>query len=334
MWCRTVRVLAADGQIGGIDLLRILKSLRDQLAYLEIVTVGHAGNWPTIGMGGMVECVAVFPMLRDHDRFVDYCIGEFGKQIADQVLPDGVQDELTPHYHRVVVGNILSTQRSLLTSERSYYPYLRSTAAHSTLRIDGQDQNSRSRPDLWISKQPLAMGWAETDGEVRASGAYELGYGPKNEIRAVHRREIVFVREKCWVIFDVVEGSGEHVIESQFQFAAGTVRTTADGARTEFPDANLLLVARPTAPFADARIESGQENPRREWYSDAYNKIEPAPALSQSLKTALPWRSATLLLPYKGARAPRVDFRHVGRSATIRCDVLGAEGVRVECRLP
>lgn len=461
MWCRTVRVLAADGEVGAIELLRILKSVHDQLAYLEIVTGGHAGNWPTIGMGGMLECVAVFPILRDHDRFVDYCIGEFRKQIADQVLPDGVQDELTPHYHRVVVGNILSTKRSLLKlgreldprtietlgkmihylqqttvpdgrkqvafndsdpgtpgnyaraleelglarfisppsrlgpelfpfagvaflrqrhdkgdlylafdagpygrshqhedrlgfwlfaygrnflvdpgrhlydmSERSYYPYLKSTAAHSTIRIDGQDQNSRSRPDLWIAKQPLAMGWAATDDEVRASGAYELGYGPDNEIRAVHRREIVFVREKCWVIFDMVEGSGEHAIESRFQFAAGAVRATTDGARTEFPEANLLLVARATAPFTDVRIESGQDNPRRGWYSDAYNKIEPAPALSQSAKAVLPWRAATLLLPYKGTAAPRVDFRYEGTSATIRCDSLGEQDVRVECRLP
>jgi hypothetical protein len=444
-WCAQLATLIACEQVAPIELLRVLKSLHDQLAYLEIVTNQHSGNWPTIGMQGMLQCLGTFPVFRDTDRLADYCATGLSRQIAQQVLPDGVQDELTPHYHRVVVNNLLNSLRFLRVlqrdldpqtrqtlgkmlhyaqqttvpdgskqvafndsdpgttgnyaerlaelglsefvtppsklgpevfpyagtaflrqrqdrgdlylafdagpygrshqhedklgfwlfaygrnllvdpgrhlydgSSRSYYSYLRSTAAHSTIRIDGQDQHSAGRRDTWIAKQPVDLGWRVADGEVRARGVYDLGYGRDNAIAVVHRREIVFVQERCWVVFDLVEGDGERLIESRFQFAPGELHIDGATARTGFEDANLLLIAAPSAAFAEVRVEQGQEQPRRGWYSDSYNKIEPAPALSLSLRTALPWRAATLLFPYRGPSRPAVDFTFDGRQATIR----------------
>jgi hypothetical protein len=208
-------------------------------------------------------------------------------------------------------------------SARSFYPYLRSTAAHSTIRIDGQDQHSAGRREAWIAKQPLDLGWRAAEGELRASGVYDLGYGPDNGIAVVHRREIVFVKERCWVVFDVVEGDGEHTVESRFQFAPGELHASGTTAQTGFDDANLLLMAAPSAPFADIHIERGQEKPRGGWYSDSYNQIEPAPALVLSLRTALPWRAATLLLPYRGSDPPRASFAFDGQQATIRHPEVG-----------
>ena len=460
-WCSHAATLVAADKITPLELLRVLKSVHDQLAYLEIVTNKHAGNWPTIGMQGMLTCLGTFPVFRDTDRFADYCTREFAKQVAAQVLSDGVQDELTPHYHRVVVNNLLNalhwlrvldrdldsvtmatlakmlhyTQqaavpdgskqvafndsdpgsvsryaarlkdmglpemvtppeglgpevfpyagvaflrqrqdvgdlylafdagpygrshqhedklgfwlfaygRNLIVdpgrhlydhSAKSYYPYLKSTSAHSTIRVDGQNQHSRGRRETWIAKQPLDLGWQVQDGEIRASGLYDLGYGPENEISVVHRREIVFVRERFWVAFDVVEGEGEHHLESRFQFAPGDLTADGAAAHTDFPDANLLLLTEATAPFADVHVEKGQENPRGGWYSDSYNRIEPAPALSMSVGTELPWRAATLLFPYKGTDAPAVEFTFDGRHATVASAELGAGDIEVACRLP
>jgi hypothetical protein len=458
-WCASLATLVACDQVRPIELLRVLKSVHDQLAYLEIVTNGHAGNWPTIGMQGMLQCLGTFPVFRDTDRFADYCAAELRDQIANQVLPDGVQDELTPHYHRVVIGNLLNARRalrvlnreldpqtlqtlgkmlhysqqaivpdgskqvafndsdpgvtanfaktlaefdlaSMLTppeqlgpevfpyagvaflrqrqdrgdlylafdagpygrshqhedrlgfwlfafgrnllvdpgrhlydsSARSYYSYLRSTAAHSTIRIDGQNQHSAGRRDTWIAKQPLELDWRVTEHEVRACGVYDLGYGRDNGIAVTHRREIVFVNERFWVVFDVVQGDGEHLIESRFQFAPGELHVSGTNARTGFDDANLLLVAAPTAAFTEARVVRGEENPRGGWYSDSYNKIEPAPALVLSLRNTLPWRAATLLFPYRGTEPPPVSFAFDGRQATLKTSETG--DVQVPCSVP
>jgi hypothetical protein len=458
-WSHAMATLLASGQVTAIELLRVVKSLHDQLAYLEVVTNGHAGNWPTIGCQGILDTIAALPVLRDTDRLADYCARTLASQVAEQVLPDGVQDELTPHYHRVVVNNLLSAMRALRAlgrdldpqtrqtlrkmvryqqqttvpdgskqvafndsdpasagnlrpalaglglqeflspparlgpecfpyagvaflrqrqdrgdlylafdagpygrshqhedrlgfwlfaygrnllvdpgrhlydrSARSYYDYLKSTAAHSTLRIDGENQYSAGRRGTWIAKKPLDLGWQESTGEVRAAGVYDLGYGKGNRIAVVHRREIVFVRERCWVVFDVVKGTGEHSIESRFQFAPGTLRLADGTACTGFDDANLLLRTVPTAPFTDIHVERGQENPRGGWYSDSYGQIEPAPALVQSLRARLPWRAATLLFPYQGTTPPKVTLSFDGHRAEMRHPEIG--DVSVACSLP
>ena len=443
-WCAQLPVLVAADQITPIELLRVLKSVHDQLAYLEIVTNGHSGNWPTIGIQAMLQCAGTFPILRDTDRFADYCAETLKVQVADQVLPDGVQYELTPHYHRVVINNLLNAARWLRAlgrdldsqtlevlgkmihysqqttvpdgskqvafndsdpgsvgnyasalaslglqrllspperlgpevfpyagvaflrqrqdvgdlylafdagpygrshqhedklgfwlfaygrsflvdpgrhlydwSARSYLPYLRSTAAHSAIRVDGQDQHSRGKRSTWVARKPLDLAWTQTKGEIRATGLYDLGYGPKNDIAVTHRRQIVFVDERYWVVFDVVEGEGEHLLESRFQFAPGSLQVEGMTVQTQFPDANLLLRTIANAAFTDVHVAQGQENPRSGWYSDGYNKIEPAPTLSLSVRTTLPWRAATLLFPYQGATSPTVSFRFDGCQAII-----------------
>ncbi|MDV7401366.1 hypothetical protein RZS08_58655, partial [Arthrospira platensis SPKY1] len=88
----------------------------------------------------------------------------------------------------------------------------------------------------------------------------------------------------------------------------------------------------PSAAFGEVRVEQGQEQPRRGWYSDSYNKIEPAPALSLSLRTSLPWRAATLLFPYRGTARPEVRFTFDGHHAKIEVSELGP--VTVASELP
>ncbi|MHB8903401.1 MAG: heparinase II/III family protein, partial [Thermoguttaceae bacterium] len=410
------------------------------------------------GCRGMLACVTGLPVLRDAGRFADYSAGSLAGQLREQVKPDGVQDELTPHYHRVVVNNLLAAHaalrrldrgldtetletlrkmvhyaqqtampdgskqvafndsdpgspghtaravreagladllspaeslgpewfpyagvallrqrqdqgdlylafdagpygrshqhedklgfwlfaygRNLLVdpgrhlydhSARSYYDYLKSTTAHSTIRIDGQGQHSAGRRDKWIAKEPLDLGWQASAGDLRARGAYDLGYGPKNDVAVVHRREIVLVRERCWVIFDSVEGEGEHLVESRFQFAPGKLVVEDGVVRTDFPDANLSLHTVATTALDDRHVEEGRENPRGGWYSDSYGQIEPAPALVQSVRTKLPWRVATLLFPWRGTVAPKVELALDGTAAVIRSAELGE--VRVECTL-
>ena len=163
-------------------------------------------------------------------------------------------------------------------------------------------------------------------------GATTSATGPENAVAAVHDREIVLVRQRFWVIFDVVEGSGEHLIESRFQFAPGEVALDETTARTAFPDANLLLRAVGSVAFDHAHIEKGQGRPRSGWYSDSYGKIEPAPALSLSVRANLPWRAATLLFPYRGIVVPQATFTSQPGAAEVEHPDTGQ--VTVKCSLP
>lgn len=441
-WARCVTRLIPGGIVEPIELLRILKSMHEQLGYLEVVTNGHAGNWPTIGCQGALATMAALPVLRDQDRFTSYFVETLAKQVEEQILPDGVQDELTPHYHAVVINNILTcaescrklgldleprtldTLRKLVRyqaqtvtpnrtaqvafndsdpeavpnvadrlraidlgdyvpeptslgpeqypyagvaflrqratdgdlylafdggpfgrshqhedklgfwlhaygrdlivdpgrhlydqSEVSYLPYLRTTHAHSTITVDGEDQNSRAHPDTWIASAPGSLTYAESDSEVRASAVYDLGYGPDNAIDVIHHREIVFVDQKFWVLFDTVTGGGDHTIDSRFHFYPGDVVVEDQRATTQNDDGNLLLVA--TGSWDTVQVVNGQQDPRLGWYSASYNKIAPAPTLTFSRGGSLPIRYAVLLLPYRGSTTPDASISYTDRIATV-----------------
>ncbi len=451
VWARCLQRLLPTETVAPLELLHILKSLHDQSRYLEIVTNGHAGNWPTIGCQGVLATLAALPVFRDLDRLANYCIETLGQQVAQQILPDGVQDELTPHYHAVVVNNILTCAESCVqlgrtlqqrtldllrqmvryqeqtvtpgrrtqvafndsdpeavprTAERlrrigladmipearslqaeaypwagvaflrqppdegdlymafdggpfgrshqhedklgfwlhamghdflvdpgrhlydrsevSFLPYLVTTQAHSTITIDGAGQHSRGRPDTWIA-QSIAPGsgslsFTQEGSDCRASACYDLGYGPDNAIQVRHHREVVFVGQTFWLLFDTLRGtgtqdSGTHTIESRFQFGPGTIQLHGAQATTQFDDANLLLLT--SGVWDEARIRLGEMSPKAGWYSASYNKIEPAPMLEFVRAVALPFITATLLLPYRGKVAPAVTLQLEGDAATV-----------------
>ena len=444
VWARCLETLIPKGVVQPVELLRLLKSLHDQIGYLEVVTNGHAGNWPTIGCQGVLATLATLPVFRDMDRFTAYFIKTLATQVEEQILPDGVQDELTPHYHAVVVNNILTCaesvnelglsleQRTLDTlhkmvryqeqtvvpdrsaqvafndgdpeavpnvadrlrkvgldeyvspvdtlgpeafpyagvallrqratvgdlymafdggpfgrshqhedklgfwlhayghnflvdpgrhlydrTEVSFLPYLVTTHAHSTITVDGQGQNSRAKKETWIADAPSSLTFSASGTEVRASASYDLGYGVNNAITVTHHREVVFVDQKFWILFDTVTGDGTHTIESRFQFSPGEIEVSGNSATTQFDDANLYLSATGTW---ETRVLNGETDPRAAWYSASYNKIEPAPALSLSQDAALPLQYAVLLLPYRGDRTPAVNLHLEGASATISID--------------
>jgi hypothetical protein len=85
-----------------IDLLHVLKSIHDQLGYLEQVIPTMTNNWVIIGANGMLTTALRLPELRDRDRFIAYAWEKMEAEAERQVLPDGVQFELTPGYHHVV----------------------------------------------------------------------------------------------------------------------------------------------------------------------------------------------------------------------------------------
>ena len=122
------------------------------------------------------------------------------------------------------------------------------------------------------------------------------------------------------MLFDTLRGtgtqdSGTHTIESRFQFGPGTIQLHGAQATTQFDDANLLLLT--SGVWDEARIRLGEMSPKAGWYSASYNKIEPAPMLEFVRAVALPFITATLLLPYRGKVAPAVTLQLEGDAATV-----------------
>ncbi len=419
------------------EFLQILKSVHDQLQWLEvIIPEGGHGNGLVTGACCQLRALAYFPAFRDAGRLAEVALGRLAATLDRQVLPDGVQQELTPHYHFCVTSDLLTALealphlgldppsalrerlsgmlwylrqtltpdgkqvafndgdgglggvtaeylarplaqeilgdraeleltsecfpyagvmimrqgsrrgreelylafdggpfgavhqhedalsfwlsaygRSLIVdpgrhrydlSERSFYPYLQTTRAHSTLLIDDLAQNSRARPERWVAWEPLPLRWeVGENGEVIAQATYDLGYGP-DSVPVRQTRTIRFVPDPgYWVMEDLLEGEGVHDIESRFQFAPGDLVLEKGLARTTYPDANLALFFA-AQDWDEARVEKGQLEPRAGWYSDALGQIEAAPALALYARGRdLPVAVTYLLYPFQGVRVPQ-----------------------------
>lgn len=92
----------------------------------------------------------------------------------------------------------------------------RSTAYHSTVQIDGKEQNTIRVDTPFVignEAQPRVLEW-RTNDDFDKVVAEHYGYA------VTHRRTVTFdKRERLWLIDDEFFGEGEHLYEARFHFA-------------------------------------------------------------------------------------------------------------------
>ncbi len=118
--------------------------------------------------------------------------------------------ELSLHGTRVVVDGGTSTYEA-----NSIRMHERSTAAHNTLRIDGEDQ-----AEVWssfrVGRRPRVgrLTGATCGGLCFVQGRYSCG----KRLAVTHSRAAARDAEGIWWFVDLLEGSGEHRVESFIHF--------------------------------------------------------------------------------------------------------------------
>jgi hypothetical protein len=123
----------------------------------------------------------------------------------------------------------------------------RSTAYHSTVRIDNEEQNT-TEPDtpfvIGNEAQPRVLEW-QSNAEFDQIVAEHCGYH-RLATSVTHRRTVTFNKRECsWLIEDEFTGDGEHVFETFFHFEAG-LELLVRGAEVEARDrgAGVGLIVR------------------------------------------------------------------------------------------
>ena len=114
----------------------------------------------------------------------------------------------------------------------------RSTAYHSTVQIDGVEQNTIERDMPFIigdEARPRVLHWDEQKIVAEHYGYQRL----KNPV--IHRRTVTF-DNASWLIEDEFLGDGEHEFEVRFHFAPGLqVNTDNANVQVRDRDTNLTL---------------------------------------------------------------------------------------------
>jgi uncharacterized heparinase superfamily protein len=186
------------------------------------------------------------------------------------------------------------------TTARGHRGFFRSTAAHSTVRVDGVDHAEPAGPFAWRMRPRGRLVRVRGDATLDLVEAEHDAYARlPDPVR--HRRTVIRARDGGFVIVDDLLGAAEHHVELQFQFTPGRLEVDPDGWISAVT-AGLRVRAVSRVPLK-VEVHEGSTEPMRGWVSAHYGQWSPAPMLVYAVTARLPLRIVTMLMPDPAAAA-------------------------------
>jgi hypothetical protein len=183
------------------------------------------------------------------------------------------------------------------TSEREWREFFRSTAAHNTVMIDGNSQSDTTGPFRWRWRpQVMLREWRSNPDFDFLDAEHDAFCNLSDPV--VHRRRVLFVKPRYWIVIDDLVGKSRHRFDLTFQFAPMRVTQDQEGwTRARSHSGAVLWIGSFGSSKLTAALRSGDRDPIRGWIAPDYGQREPAPALILSATEQLPQRILTLMIP-------------------------------------
>jgi hypothetical protein len=191
--------------------------------------------------------------------------------------------------------------------EPEWRDFFRGAWAHSTVTIDGLSQAVPAGLFNWETHPRARLRrWLSTEAYDLADAAHDAYSEQADSV--VHRRRVIFVKRRYWVIVDDIQGGATHRVDLRFQFAPMKVAVEPDHWVRARGQRGQALLVRPfaTVPFR-MDLAEGSAAPMEGWVSPDYGCRLPAPVLIWSSAVRLPLRVMTLLFPLEHPSAPCPD---------------------------
>ncbi|MFZ5865795.1 MAG: alginate lyase family protein [Thermodesulfobacteriota bacterium] len=195
--------------------------------------------------------------------------------------------------------------------------YYRSAAAHNTILVDGKGPDySKLSFQKRIEPPGEDFSWSASEETLTVAGVFRGPWkGLDGEVSFT--RKVIFVRERYWVVWDTVDGEGEHEVTACWQFAPGRVEMdlktyTARCVDEHGPRFELIPVVDSTMP--EIQVFAGAVDPPRGWVSVNGTDL-PATTVMYSVRGRLPLILRWLLLPFSGSQASEVRAAFVDENA-------------------
>jgi hypothetical protein len=187
--------------------------------------------------------------------------------------------------------------------ESHWRDFFRSSAAHSTVIVDGVSQAEPAGAFGWKGQPRVRLREWHCTPEFDFIDAEHDAYLSLAD-PVIHRRRVIFVKPGYWILIDDLSGAAHHQVDLTFQFGPLDVTLgTHPWARAQTPGGRVLWISPfPSAPVHSS-LKSGELSPPRGWISREYGPRRAAPMLIYSFAVALPWRIVTLLLPDRQGQA-------------------------------
>ncbi len=125
VWSRIFYGLLNNNHLTPATRLLILSSLPDHAHYNRNFHGGN--NWLTMEISALATVAANFPEYRNAEEWLSYSVEAMTESMKDQVYPDGVQTELTSHYHNVSLTNFEQFKDICDSANRELPPFFNQT---------------------------------------------------------------------------------------------------------------------------------------------------------------------------------------------------------------
>jgi hypothetical protein len=235
-----------------------------------------------------------FYIMRSADTSLVIDAGEIGMR---GIGGHGHADVLSFDLWAAGAGVLVDSGTYTYSGDRLARQALRGTSGHNTLRVDGQD-SSRLGTGRWLwlienDAHPFGVQWssdAERDVFVGSHDGYRRLPQP-----VTHTRKIEFEKSSLrWRIDDMLEGTGEHLVEVFFH--PGVPFDNEAGAVCLHAPRGDLWLWGPAE--ASLRQEPG-------WTSSGYGRRQPATVLVYTLRSQIPvhLRTDLVLVPAGTSRS-------------------------------
>lgn len=196
----------------------------------------------------------------------------------------------TSHGHRDSLGFVMYALGNPIFVDPGTYIYgtpeairHNATRSHSTIGVDGANLDNAGGPNKFFTG---------------VSADLLIAHGPKYEglsdsIRAVRR--VAFLKPDYWVFSDVVNGEGEHTVESRFHYANknAALDEKTQIARTTYSKGGNVAVIPVRTDGITSVLEDADVAGSRE-------QLIPAYILKQSATKTLPIRLDNVMYPFRG----------------------------------
>jgi hypothetical protein len=176
----------------------------------------------------------------------------------------------------------------------------RSSAAHSTVTVAGRSSSLPATPFRWASRaEAQLVRWEVTDAWTLFEGSHDgyAGLVPP----AVHRREILFVPHRAWIVRDRVASAAAHPFEVRWQVAPGLEVDSVGDRGWSLRDAagpGLLVVA-----------SAGSAGIEESWNSPVFGARLRSSTCLATMKPEDGNVIVTALVPMGPGERPVVDFQ-------------------------
>jgi hypothetical protein len=224
----------------------------------------------------------------------------------------GHNDALSVEVSALGLSFIADAGTYAYTADAHARQQFRSTAFHSTVEVDGEEQNTTlaSAPFLIGDEAKPRIISFESGGERDVAVAEHHGYERLKAGSVTHRRAVTFdKREGFWLIADALAGRGEHDFKFIFHAAPGREARILDNKAVEIYERESS--ARLVVASLDVQTGAALE-PR--WSSRGYGSKSETVAAVWTLRARAPLKARWLLVPVAAGEDAGARLESASRS--------------------